>query len=140
MKPIGTFIGTVSTQPEIREIPGKNSFVQFTVECGNSLNKYVDRVKCLIYSKDLNDILERIWKDDTVAMTGDFSAEAYISKQTSKPVGMLKAFIRSWEVINRPPPPTSTEMPDKPPTQTRHPTAAATATPLTLDGDDEVPF
>lgn len=133
MKPLVTFVGTVSTEPKFVDSQnGKKPFVGATVESPDSYSQYHNRVKAVWYG-NTDMVLNQLKKGQLVLVTGDGSVETYVSQKTQKTVGILKVFVRTWEIVSESAATTAAPAPKPAP---RPPAAAPAAT---VD-DEDLPF
>ena len=137
MKPLVTFVGTVSTEPKFVEGQnGKKGFVGATVESPDSYSQYHNRVKAVWYG-NTDVVLNQLKKGQQVLVTGDGSVETYMSQKSQKTVGILKVFVRTWEIIGES---TGAEAPRPAPGPKPAPKPAAPAVASADMPEDDVPF
>lgn len=132
MRLFGFFTGTISDEPKIITPNGQGKpFLALTVESPDSYSQYPNRLKAVVYDKDLSAVKTKVAKGMTIAVSGEVSSEAYISQKTNKPVGTLKMFVKAFETFGGSPAPAPAQE-----TTTRQ--SAATAAPAAEN--DSVPF
>jgi single-stranded DNA-binding protein len=102
MKVKGMFAGTVSSTPEIiaPTTAGKKPFLAFSMESPDSYSQYPNRLKVVAFGQGIDTLKASLSVGTMVAVDGELSAESYISQKTQKPVGVLKMFAKSVEVIS----------------------------------------
>lgn len=135
MKPRCTAIGHI-TKSEIIQIQEKKPFIGISMECSDPALKYPTKVKVILYAKDVDERLAELPPGTLVAVEGEASVEAYISKKTQKPNGAIKIFASVCSVIGEGSAP-APQRQSAPPQRQSQP-AGRTAAPA--PEDDDVPF
>lgn len=140
MRPLATFVGTISKDAEVIAPPnGKKPFVGMTLESGDDYSKFPIRLKVVYYGKDNHGAAAR-WRQGMVMFVqGDISAEAYVSSKTGKPTGVLKMFAKTVEIISEAP--ATATAPAQPPMQPAPQAYSRPAVaPAPGQDQDDVPF
>ena len=86
----GYFVGTVHGIPENKVSKAGKPFTSFVVA---QKGKYDTYLRCAL----MGDGHPQFYEGDIVSVSGDLTADGYVSKKTGQPVGSLKMFVRNIE-------------------------------------------
>jgi hypothetical protein len=103
MKVQGTFAGKVEQDAKLIQSEGKKSFVSFTVGSTTHFangKSFTDKVSCQYYPGDKSSVTMGDIKAGTVVfVTGDVSADSYVSKTSQKTISTIRMFVRGIDII-----------------------------------------